>query len=266
VPRWTQETADEELRALLDKIPRLSQVQRFSAEHTEWGMRTLRLLEDVFGQASRYYLSFAALEWGETGSFIVGGLSDPEGAYNPQAAVERQHQQAYVRQLDSAKGFLQAALEDLGRFGLSGVYHGKDTGPESSALLRILNLLERKLRKAVRVRPTREREIQDALENLLIGADIGYSRETDSIEYSSKTYTPDFTFQRLNLALEVKLCNRAEREKEIIAEMNDDILAYKTKYGNLLFGIYDLGFIRDTDRFADTFEASEGVVIRVVKH
>ena len=56
------------------------------------------------------------------------------------------------------------------------------------------------------------------------------------------------------------------REKELIAEINDDILAYKTKYRNLIFIIYDLGYIRDVDRFAEAFEASEGVIVRVVKH
>ena len=67
------------------------------------------------------------------------------------------------------------------------------------------------------------------------------------------------------MAIEVKLCNREGREKEIIGEINDDILAYKTKYGNVLFIVYDLGFIRDVDRFVSSFEDQEGVVVNVVK-
>ena len=80
----------------------------------------------------------------------------------------------------------------------------------------------------------------------MIGADLALllKRETDSIEYSSKTYVPDFTMRKLDLAIEIKLCNREGREKEIIAELNDDILAYRIKYGNLLFLIYDVGQIR----------------------
>jgi hypothetical protein len=136
-------------------------------------------------------------------------------------------------------------------------------GPD---LLKIVDLLERKRRKAVRDKPEREREVQDAFETLLVGADIPYQRETDSIVYSSKTYTPDFSFPDLGLAVELKLCNRADREKEIIAEINDDILAYKTQYRQLLFGVYDLGLIRDIDRFAETFEGHDGVMVRVVKH
>jgi hypothetical protein len=131
--------------------------------------------------------------------------------------------------------------------------------------LKVINLAEHKLRKTIRNLPAREREIQDAFENLLIGADVPYSRETDRIEYSSKTYTPDFSIARADLAIEVKLCNRKEREKEIIAEINDDVLAYGTKYGNMVFIVYDTGFIRDVERFATHFENQEGVVVRVVK-
>ena len=101
---------------------------------------------------------------------------------------------------------------------------------------------------------------------MLIGADIPYGRGVDSIEYSSKTYIPDFSLPKINLAVEVKLCNRDGREKEIIAEINDDILAYQTKYENLLFIIYDSGYIRDKDRFSSSFEEHGNVTIRVVKH
>jgi len=72
--------------------------------------------------------------------------------------------------------------------------------------------------------------------------------------------------EKAGLAVEVKFCNRAGREKEIIAEINDDILAYKTKYGNLVFVIYDIGLIRDIDKFGRNFEDNEGIVVRVIKH
>lgn len=137
---------------------------------------------------------------------------------------------------------------------------------EVSQILKIINLLDYKLRKTVRTLPVAEKEIQDAFENILIGADIPYSRETDSIEYSSKTYIPDFTVEKEDLAIEIKLSNKKEREKEIIAEINDDILAYKIKYKNIIFVIYDVGFIRDIERFSKHFEDQEGIIIKVVKH
>ena len=263
--KWTKESASAELRSLIDEIPDLMKQRGHCAEHTRWVARTLRALEQVFGQKSRYYLSFAYLKWSESGSFLVGGPGDPEGSWNPQAAIDRRHQEAYVHDLDAAKGFLMAALDDLERSGIDGEYEGKDTGPESSGLVKILALLERKLRKVIRATPTREKAVQDALESLLVGADIPYGRETVSIEYSSKTYIPDFVFQPLDLVVEVKLCSRAEREKEIIAEINDDILAYCTKYGNQVFVVYDVGHIRDVDRFCSAFESQDGVLVRVVK-
>ncbi len=100
----------------------------------------------------------------------------------------------------------------------------------------------------------------------MVGADIAFDREAESIVYSTKTYRPDFTFRPIDLAVDFKLCSHGSREKEIIAEINDDILAYRTKYGNMFFAVYDLGFIRDIERFSATFEANDGVIVRVVKH
>jgi len=264
--RWTQEQAVDELKALIAEIPVLRRGERFSPSHTRWAMRTLTLLEQVFGQNSRYYLSFATLKWRETGQVIIGGPGDPEGAWNPQASLERVDHQAFLRHLDAAEGFLLSALDDLNRSGIAAVYDGKDTPAESSALVRIITLVERKLRKAVREKPEKERQVQDSFETLLVGADIPHGRETDSIVYSSKTYTPDFSFSQIDLVVELKLCNKPEREKEIIAEINDDILAYKTKYRNLIFTVYDTGYIRDVDRFAESLEANDGVIVRVIKH
>jgi hypothetical protein len=258
---WTKETALSELDELIKEIGKLSTQYRYSADHMRWIARTLAFLEEVFGRDSRYYLTLASFHWSETISYPIR-----VSAADPQGDIEKINHTAYLRQLESAKGLLQAASDHLKRTALSSVYQGKDTAPESSAILRIINIAERKLRKVIRDIPSREKEIQDAFENLLIGADIPYSRETESIEYSSKTYTPDFTIQKIDLAIEIKLCPREGREKEIIGEVNDDILAYQTKYGNLLFVVYDVGFIRDADRFIDVFEKNQNVIVRVVKH
>jgi hypothetical protein len=229
-----------------------------------WIVRALGFLEQVFGRKSRYYLTFANLPWKDT-NFIIDPDEYEENWSLPRA-IEQRHHEAYIKQLDSAKGLLLGALDDLTRRGITAVYDGKNTPPESSALVKILGLIEAKLRKAVRQKPEREKEVQDAFETLLVGADVAFDREADSIIYSSKTYKPDFTFPPIDLAVDFKLCNRNDREKEIIAEINDDILAYKTKYGNVFFVVYDLGFIRDVERFAATFEANDGVIVRVVKH
>src|SRR5262245_38458378 len=106
---WTQELAVRELNGLISEIPFLPNEKRFSAKHTEWVARALAFLEQVFGQNSRYYLSFAALRWSEESSFLIGGPGDPEGAWNPQAAIERRHHEAFLRHLGASEGLLKAA-------------------------------------------------------------------------------------------------------------------------------------------------------------
>ena len=131
-------------------------------------------------------------------------------------------------------------------------------------LMKVLSLSEHKLRKVIRTKPEREKEIQDQFENLLIGADIEFEREGPHIDYSSKAYIPDFSFNSIDLAVEIKLCKT--EEKTFIQQINDDILAYKTKFNNLLFIIYDLGVIRDVDTFKQSFEETENVIVHVIKH
>ena len=256
---WTKEEALTTLNELANEADHLRGSKAFSTEHTKWRLKCLEILEEVFGRASRYYLSFAALKWHETGSFITEG-------WDPQAYIDAKHHTAFLRDLGITKGLLLGAIDYLNSRGVAEVYQAKDTAPEASLILRVLHLIEHQLRKVIREKPENERKVQDAFENLLIGADISYGREVDSIEYSSKTYTPDFSLQKINLAVEVKLCSRAEREKELPEEINDDILAYQTKYQNLLFVIYDLGYIRDQDRFSGSFEEHQNVTIRVIKH
>jgi REase_DpnII-MboI len=263
---WTKESALQELDRLVGGIEKLKAGTAYSAEHVRWDQGVVAFLEEVFGRQSRAFVSFGQLTWRHRGQMIIGGVNDPEGTFNPQAAIEREHHKAYLKQLEAARGLLLAARDELERKGLDGVYQGKDTGPEASVVLKVINLAERKLRKAIRNTPADEGEVQDAFENLLIGADIPYSRETEHIEYSSKTYVPDFSFAKADLVTEIKICNTEKREKEIIAEINDDILAYSTKYGNMIFVVYDKGFIRDVERFATHFENNDGVVVRVVKH
>ena len=266
MPNWTKETAVAELSDLINEIPKLESQQAFCADHTRWITRTMTFLEEIFGENSIYYCSFTDFCWYQRGGFIIGGVAHRDEVMDPQGAVERKHHKAYLNQLESAKGLLQAAEDHLIRKELSEIYEGKDTAPEASVILKIIQIGERKLRKIFRNKPQNEKEVQDAFENLLIGADVEYSREAETIEYSSKKYIPDFTIRKLDLAVEIKYCAKDTREKEMIAEINDDILAYKTKFGNVFFLIYDIGIIRDVDRFIDAFELSSNVIVRVVKH
>ena len=263
---WTKKAALKEISDLIAKIEPLKAEKRLSEKHVRWTMRTTSFLEEVFGQDSNYFANFNALTWRQEGSFMVGGPSRPEESMDPQLGAERVNQEAYIKHLGIAKGVLLAAKDKLGKKTISSVYKGKDTPKETSLLIKVQSLAEYKLRKVIRKKPRREKEVQEAFESLLVGADVPYSREKDSIEYSTKTYTPDFTITKTDLAIDIKLCASVGREKEMIAEINDDILAYKTKYGNIFFIVYDVGFIRDIERFVKNFQDEEGVIVKVIKH
>lgn len=124
-----------------------------------------------------------------------------------------------------------------------------------------------KLRVTIREKPKDEREVQDAIENLLNSKEYEFDREKVSIPYSSKYYVPDFTFDALDTALDAKLCNSPSDEKKIIDEINADIPAYKSKYSYVVFVVYDMGFIRDNRVFVKGIEKNNSNVrVTVVKH
>jgi hypothetical protein len=261
----TRDEAIAEINDLLARTDQLKSVRRYSAEHTEWLIKTLSFLEDVFGRQSRYYRIIATLTWEYNGAMLVGGMADP--FLDMRDSIEHQHHQAYMHQIDTAKGVLKAALSEIECVDeINTLYEGKNTPPETSLIVKVINLGEQRLRKVIREIPAREKDVQDAFEDLLIGADIPYSRESEHIEYSSKTYVPDFVIEMIDLAIDMKLCGRDGREKEIISEINDDIMAYQTRHANLLFLVYDTGNIRDIDRFITSFHGNERVIVRVIKH
>jgi len=247
---WSKEKALRELKKLAEQADYLHNSRPFQSEHMRWLTNCLQILEEIFGPASRYYLLFKDLRFAESSQYTL-----PVDIY-----LE------YCKDLSKAKGILLGAKDYLKRKEIGEIYSARDSKYETSLIIRILHLIENQLRKAIRETPNSEKIVQNAFENLLIGADIEYSRESDSIKYSSKTYTPDFSIGKIELAIEIKLCKRSAREKEIIAEINDDILAYQTKYKNLFFIVYDIGCIRDIELFCGSFEEFQNVRVRVIKH
>lgn len=256
-----EKDAINELKQLISEIDNLEDSTRYSAEHTKWVTDTLYYLEDVFGRQSRLYGTFSRFTWQPTGSFITRG-------YEPQDEIEEWKHQGYLISLQSAKGILQSGIDLIKKRGIENVFDGKDTPKESSEILKILTIIENKLRKLIRDTPKNEKEVQDALENLFIGANLeeDFSREKEHILYSSKTYIPDFVFKKIDTIVEVKFCNSQKKLKEIIDEINADIVAYKTKYANLIFIVYDLGVIREVDEFKNSIESNENVFLKVIKH
>jgi hypothetical protein len=250
------------LKKTAKQIDDLEKNHSFSKDHIKWVSDTLYLLEEVFGRRSRIFVTFAGLSWQFKGTFL---------ATTDELEEERtkRDREAYLQDLGIARGLIGSGIDLIKRKGFDSVYEGKDTPKEASEILKIEYLIENNLRKAIRQKPTKESEVNDALETLFIGANLdrNFTREKEHIVYSSKTYKPDFMFKRISTIVESKLCDRAGREKEIIAEINDDIVAYKTAYSNLIFVVYDSGgVIRNADEFKGSIEKQESVVVKVIKH
>ncbi|UMY64667.1 MULTISPECIES: hypothetical protein [unclassified Flavobacterium] len=255
--KWKKEEALNALNDLINDLKGVRLSGRKSPEHTRWLANALRILEEIFGNKSRYCQTLASFSWRETGTRIVQG-------WDIEYEMEQHHVQAFLAQLNQAEGLLLAAQDQLRASDIDDVYEDKTQAIETSELITIINLGEKKLRKLIRETPAREKEIQDKFEDLLLGNDIDYAKEFPHIMYSSKQYIPDFSFERMSLAVEIKLCK--SDEKGLIAQLNDDILAYRTKFKNILFIIYDLGNIRDVDNFNRSFDSYDDVIIQVIKH
>lgn len=130
----------------------------------------------------------------------------------------------------------------------------------------VLDLVKVMLRPSIFNKPEQEKEIQNTLEIIFRSRGLDYRREKVKIEYSSKSFVPDFTFESLDLALEVKFCDSEKKEKTIIDEMNADIPAYQTRYRWIIFVVYDLGIIQDEHIFKSSIESNPDVYVHIQKH
>lgn len=141
---------------------------------------------------------------------------------------------------------------------------------KSDEITSLTNFLQVNLRKVIFHEPEKESDIQDAIEQLLIGRGlskgIDYDRETGRVKVSIKEVVPDFIFPRLGLALEVKLSKDKNKSRTIVDEINADIRAYSKKYSSILFVVYDLSTIRDEVEFKQDLETLNQVSLIVVKH
>ena len=132
------------------------------------------------------------------------------------------------------------------------------------------NFIKTKLRTVMFEQPTKEKDVQNAIEMLFVGKGwnkgIDYDRESGKFEFSGKEYIPDFVVKKLGLCIEVKLL-KDNRKSHVIEEINADITAYSKEYKRQLFIVYDLGFIRDEIEFKRDIENSgDEIRVIVVKH
>lgn len=145
-----------------------------------------------------------------------------------------------------------------------------EIGMADEEILVLRNFLQSRLRSAIFKPPEREGDIQDAIEQLLIGRGMqkgqDYDREVGRVKFSTKEAVPDFIILKLSLAMEVKFVKNAERAKKIVDEISADIASYAKIYRQLLFLIYDLGHIRDEIEFRHDLESAPNVSVIVIKH
>ena len=146
----------------------------------------------------------------------------------------------------------------------------RHSGEKESSVGALVDFVAANLRRAIHETPSTERQVQDALETLLVGhgmeKGLDYDRETGRVKVSIKESVPDFIFPRLDLALEVKLAKDARKSKVIVDEINADIGSYGATYKHLFFVVYDLGSIRDEAEFRQGLEERPNTHVRVVKH
>lgn len=141
--------------------------------------------------------------------------------------------------------------------------------PKSSAsyVQQVAADIQNNLRRTIRERPTKEKDVQDRLEDLLALRGYKFEREQVAIPYSTKSYIPDFTSDSLSIAIDVKLCDSPDDERKIIDEINADIPAYKQRYQYLLFVVYDIAIIRRLKDYTSDIERNNpNVTVLVIKH
>jgi hypothetical protein len=182
--------------------------------------------------------------------------------------VSTGHPSDYKEPADTIEVFWSGYLNDvIVAIGQMVAYLENYLGVPIKVTSKLVEDIDDKLRATIHENPKNEREVQESVENLLIIKDYEFNREKVTIPYSTKYYTPDFTFDTLNTAMDVKLCNSPSDEKNVIDEINADIPAYKSKYGYVVFVVYDMGFIRDTLSFVKGIEKNNpSVYVTVVKH
>lgn len=134
-----------------------------------------------------------------------------------------------------------------------------------------LNLfLQANLRRMIFDEPEKELQVQNAIEQVLIGRGmvkgLDYDREVGRVKVSVKEVVPDFILPRLGLVLEAKLVKDRAKSKAVVDEINADVQAYGKAYSFITFVVYDMGAIRDEAEFKAGIDNANNISVIVVKH
>lgn len=178
----------------------------------------------------------------------VGSVMDTIGV------VQRQYFEAVYANLSILGAFVEHSI-----------------GAKEDEIRALSDFFQANLRKAVFDRPERERNIQDVVEQLLIGKGLSrgldYEREKGRVKVSIKETVPDFIIRKLSLAIEVKLSRDSNAARQIVDEMNADIQAYGKAYSAIIFVVYDLGSIQNEVEFRQGIASPEqNIHVAIIKH
>ncbi len=180
-------------------------------------------------------------------------LDKMPGAMNTLAMQQEEVFESVHANLSILRAFLESEADVLG-----------------DDILALRLFLESRLRSAVFDTPDREKDIQDAIEQLLIGRGLqkgqDYDREVGRVKLSVKESVPDFVVSHFSLAIEVKLIRDLNRVRRVVDEISADMASYSRGYHHLLFLVYDLGYIRDEIEFRHDLEKAPNVSVTIVKH
>lgn len=141
---------------------------------------------------------------------------------------------------------------------------------DNASIGNLQDFLGANLRKVIYSTPSNEKDIQQAIESLLVGKGfqrgLHYDREAGKVKYSGREYIPDFIFYNPKFVLEVKFIRNATDRTKCVEEIGADIPAYKSSYDNIVFCVYDIGGIRDITEFVQDIQSDPTVRVCVVKH
>lgn len=99
-------TDTKAIEILNNLISEIGELERNSSEHARWLSNVLRVLDEKFGSDSQYSTTMRSFPWQETGAGIYS-------AFDYQQERERDHQNAFRRQMEQAKGIIQSAVDAL---------------------------------------------------------------------------------------------------------------------------------------------------------
>lgn len=111
--KLTKDEASAELEVLADQTHALQKFKRKGEEHIRWIAKTQRYLKEIFGENSKYIKEFSSLSWTKDGQYFIGGPTHIDESFNPQIGIERVNQEAYIEQLEIARGVLLAAKDEI---------------------------------------------------------------------------------------------------------------------------------------------------------